>query len=62
MWKSNLIIALRMLGRNKTISLINIAGLSAGLCRGGPVSAVSCAMRHPSTLGTKKGPNIHHLS
>ena len=29
MWKSNLIIALRVLGRNKTISLINIVGLSA---------------------------------
>ena len=28
MWKSNLIIALRVLGRNKTISLINIFGLS----------------------------------
>ena len=28
MWKSNLIIALRVLGRNKTISLINIVGLS----------------------------------
>ena len=29
MWKSNLLIALRVLGRNKTISLINIVGLSA---------------------------------
>ena len=28
MWKSNLIIALRVLGRNKMISLINIVGLS----------------------------------
>ncbi len=31
MWKSNLIIALRVLGRNRTISLINIVGLSAAL-------------------------------
>ena len=27
MWKSNLIIALRVLGRNKTISLINVEAL-----------------------------------
>ena len=40
MWKSNLIIALRVLGRNKTISLINIVGPICGLCRGGAVSAV----------------------
>ena len=31
MWKSNLIIALRVLGRNKAISLINVVGLSAAL-------------------------------
>ena len=31
MWKSNLIIALRVLERNKTISLINVVGLSAAL-------------------------------
>ncbi|MCY3762949.1 MAG: ABC transporter permease [Gemmatimonadetes bacterium] len=31
MWKSNLIIALRVLGRNRTISLINVVGLSAAL-------------------------------
>ena len=31
MWKSNLIIALRVLGRNRTISLINVVGLSTAL-------------------------------
>ncbi len=31
MWKSNLTIALRVLGRNKAISLINVVGLSAAL-------------------------------
>ena len=31
MWKSNLIIAVRVLGRDKAISLINVVGLSAAL-------------------------------
>ena len=49
MWKSNLIIALRMLGRNKTISLINIAGLSAAFA-----VAVLCLLfvRHETSFDT----------
>ena len=40
MWKTNLIIALRVLGRNKTISLINIVGLSVAFAVAVSVSAV----------------------
>ena len=55
MWKSNLIIALRVLGRNKRISLINVVGLSAAFA-----VAVLCLLfvRHETILrhlGTKKG-------
>ena len=49
MWKSNLIIALRVLGRNRTISLINIAGLSAAFA-----VAVLCLLfvRHETSFDT----------
>ena len=49
MWKSNLIIALRVLGGNKTISLINIVGLSAAFA-----VAVLCLLfvRHETSFDT----------
>ena len=49
MWKSNLIIALRVLGRNKTISLINIVGLSVAFA-----VAVLCLLfvRHETSFDT----------
>ena len=49
MWKSNLIIALRVLGRNRTISLINIVGLSAAFA-----VAVLCLLfvRHETSFDT----------
>ncbi len=52
MWKSNLIIALRVLGRNKTISLINVAGLSAALA-----VVVLCLLfvRHETSFDTWHG-------
>ncbi len=57
MWKSNLIIALRVLGRNKTISLINVAGLSAALA-----VVVLCLLfvRHETSFDTwhEKGDRI----
>ena len=57
MWKSNLIIALRVLGRNKTISLINIVGLSAAFA-----VAVLCLLflRHETSFDTwhEKGDRI----
>ena len=57
MWKSNLIIALRVLGRNKTISLINITGLSAAFA-----VAVLCLLfvRHETSFDTwhEKGDRI----
>ncbi len=60
MWKSNLIIALRVLGRNKTISLINIVGLSAALA-----VVVLCLLfvRHETSFDTwhEKGDRIFML-
>ena len=60
MWKSNLIIALRVLGRNKTISLINIVGLSAAFA-----VAVLCLLfvRHETSFDTwhEKGDRIFML-
>ena len=57
MWKSNLIIALRVLGRNKTISLINIAGLSVAFA-----VAVLCLLfvRHETSFDTwhEKGDRV----
>ena len=57
MWKSNLIIALRVLGRNKTISLINIVGLSAAFA-----VAVLCLLfvRHETSFDAwhEKGDRI----
>ena len=57
MWKNNLIIALRVLGRNKTISLINIAGLSVAFA-----VAVLCLLfvRHETSFDTwhEKGDRI----
>ena len=57
MWKSNLIIALRVLGRNKTISLINIIGLSAAFA-----VAVLCLLfvRHETSFDAwhEKGDRI----
>ena len=57
MWKSNLIVALRVLGRNKTISLINIVGLSAAFA-----VAVLCLLfvRHETSFDTwhEKGDRI----
>ncbi len=57
MWKSNLIIALRVLGRNKTISLINIVGLSVAFA-----VAVLCLLfvRHETSFDTwhEKGDRI----
>ena len=49
MWKSNLIIALRVLGRNRTISLINVFGLSAAFA-----VAVLCLLfvRHETSFDT----------
>ena len=49
MWKSNLIITLRVLGRNKTISLINIIGLSVAFA-----VAVLCLLfvRHETSFDT----------
>ena len=60
MWKSNLIVALRVLGRNKTISLINIVGLSAAFA-----VAVLCLLfvRHETSFDTwhEKGDRIFML-
>ena len=60
MWKSNLIIALRVLGRNKTISLINIVGLSAAFA-----VAVLCLLfvRHETSFDAwhEKGDRIFML-
>ena len=60
MWKSNLIIALRVLGRNKKISLINIVGLSAAFA-----VAVLCLLfvRHETSFDTwhEKGDRIFML-
>ena len=57
MWKSNLIIALRVLGRNKTISLINIVGLSVAFA-----VAVLCLLfvRHETSFDAwhEKGDRI----
>ena len=57
MWKSNLIIALRVLGRNKTISLINIIGLSVAFA-----VAILCLLfvRHETSFDTwhEKGDRI----
>ena len=57
MWKSNLIIALRVLRRNKTISLINIIGLSVAFA-----VAVLCLLfvRHETSFDTwhEKGNRI----
>ena len=57
MWKSNLLIALRVLGRNKTISLINIVGLSAAFA-----VAVLCLLfvRHETSFDAwhEKGDRI----
>ena len=57
MWKSNLIIALRVLRRNKTISLINIAGLSVAFA-----VAVLCLLfvRHETSFDAwhEKGDRI----
>ena len=57
MWKSNLIIALRVLGRNKTISLINIIGLSVAFA-----VAVLCLLfvRHETSFDAwhEKGDRI----
>ena len=57
MWKSNLIIALRVLGRNKTISVINIVGLSVAFA-----VAVLCLLfvRHETSFDTwhEKGDRI----
>ena len=57
MWKSNLIIALRVLRRNKTISLINIIGLSVAFA-----VAVLCLLfvRHQTSFDTwhEKGDRI----
>ena len=57
MWKTNLIIALRVLGRNKTISLINIIGLSVAFA-----VAVLCLLfvRHETSFDTwhEKGDRI----
>ena len=60
MWKSNLLIALRVLGRNKTISLINIVGLSAAFA-----VAVLCLLfvRHETSFDAwhEKGDRIFML-
>ena len=60
MWKSNLIIALRVLGRNKTISLINIIGLSVAFA-----VAVLCLLfvRHETSFDTwhEKGDRIYAI-
>ena len=60
MWKSNLIIALRVLGRNKKISLINIVGLSAAFA-----VAVLCLLfvRHETSFDAwhEKGDRIFML-
>ena len=60
MWKSNLIIALRVLGRNKTISLINIVGLSVAFA-----VAVLCLLfvRHETSFDAwhEKGDRIFAL-
>ena len=57
MWNSNLIIALRVLGRNRTISLINVVGLSAALA-----VVVLCLLfvRHETSYDTwhEKGDRI----
>ena len=57
MWKTNLIIALRVLGRNKTISLINIIGLSVAFA-----VAILCLLfvRHETSFDTwhEKGDRI----
>ena len=57
MWRSNLIIALRVLGRNKAISLINVVGLSAALA-----VVVLCLLfvRHETSYDTwhEKGDRI----
>ena len=57
MWKSNLLIALRVLGRNKTISLINIVGLSVAFA-----VAVLCLLfvRHETSFDAwhEKGDRI----
>ncbi|MCY3789051.1 MAG: ABC transporter permease [Gemmatimonadetes bacterium] len=57
MWKSNLIIALRVLGRNKMISLINIVGLSVAFA-----VAVLCLLfvRHETSFDAwhEKGDRI----
>ena len=57
MWKTNLIIALRVLGRNKMISLINIIGLSVAFA-----VAVLCLLfvRHQTSFDTwhEKGDRI----
>ena len=57
MWKSNLIVALRVLGRNKTISLINIVGLSVAFA-----VAVLCLLfvRHETSFDAwhEKGDRI----
>ena len=57
MWETNLIIALRVLGRNKTISLINIIGLSVAFA-----VAVLCLLfvRHETSFDTwhEKGDRI----
>ena len=60
MWKSNLIIALRVLGRNKTISLINIVGLSVAFA-----VAVLCLLfvRHETSFDAwhEKGDRIYAI-
>ena len=60
MWKSNLIIALRVLRRNKTISLINIVGLSAAFA-----VAVLCLLfvRHETSFDAwhEKGDRIYAI-
>ena len=60
MWKSNLIIALRVLGRNKTISLINIVGLSVAFA-----VAVLCLLfvRHETSFDAwhEKGDRLFAL-
>ena len=57
MWKTNLIIVLRVLGRNKTISLINIIGLSVAFA-----VAILCLLfvRHETSFDTwhEKGDRI----
>ncbi len=60
MWKSNLIIALRVLGRNRTISLINVVGLSAALA-----VVVLCLLfvRHETSYDSwhEKGDRIFYI-